>query len=203
MKYELISLDMQGTITDSQFSDTFWLETLPLLYTKRFSVSVEVAKQTLSSLFKSYGPYDSRYYDWKYWIRLWNLPYDFNDIVRFIGIRPVIYPSAIRFIEKAHSRRIPLIITSSTTHDFITEELGTSIDLFQNRFSSLDDFGIAGKPPELYRTIEKRCRVDALNIIHIGDSKTMDVDNAIAAGWNAIHVGDDIEALFQSLLNDL
>lgn len=203
MKYDLISLDMQGTVTDSRFSDTVWLEILPSVYAKRFSVPVDVAKQNLGSLFKTYGPYDYRYYDWKYWIRLWGLPYGFDDIIRLIGQRPNTYPMAMRFIEKAHKLRIPLIITSSTTHDFIQKELGPAAGFFQNRFSSLEDFGIAGKPPELYDRISAFVGVQPARMVHIGDSRTMDVDNAIAAGWQAVHIGNDKESAFHSLLNDL
>ena len=32
MKYKLICFDLQGTLSNTEFSDYFWFEVLPLLY---------------------------------------------------------------------------------------------------------------------------------------------------------------------------
>ena len=62
MKYKVISFDMQGTLTDSSFSDEFWMETLPSLYSKSKNVSLKEAKKILKEKFKDYGVYDYRWF---------------------------------------------------------------------------------------------------------------------------------------------
>lgn len=52
-----LSLDLQGTLSDSKFSDYFWLEILPRKYSEFFKVSVDEAKCILKEKFKEYGVY--------------------------------------------------------------------------------------------------------------------------------------------------
>lgn len=184
-KYEYISFDLQGTLSDSRFSDEFWMELLPKLYAKTLKLSEKEAKLELASFFRSVGPYDYRYYDWRYWATKLNLSLSFDDLVGGLRHKPLIFPSMRSLIEELHHKALPLLIISSTTNDFIQEELGDLRPLFTGIFSSLDDLGIAGKPAHLYTEICKTLRVDPHSVLHIGDSQVMDVINASNAGLDS------------------
>ena len=62
-----ISLDLQGTLSDSKFSDNFWIETIPQKYSEKFNIDLQEAKKILKEKFKKYGIYNILYYDDKYW----------------------------------------------------------------------------------------------------------------------------------------
>ena len=62
-----ISLDLQGTLSDSKFSDNFWLEIIPQKYSEKFNIDLQEAKRILKEKFKGYGIYNILYYDDKYW----------------------------------------------------------------------------------------------------------------------------------------
>lgn len=39
-----ISLDLQGTLSDSKFSDNFWLEIIPQKYAEKFKITIRRSK---------------------------------------------------------------------------------------------------------------------------------------------------------------
>lgn len=183
MNYKVISFDMQGTITDLSFADEFWFETLPLLYSQSKKVSLEEAKQILKEKFKEYGAYDFRYYSVNYWLKELSLDLNFKDIKKLIKTKPHFYEDSLELIKEL-SEKVKLIIISSTTRDFINTELGEYKKYFDKTYSSIDDFNIAGKPQELYEKIAEILNIKLSEIIHIGDSKEMDIENSKKAGLN-------------------
>lgn len=185
MKTKIISFDLQGTISKSDFSDEFWIELLPQLYAEQQRITIDKAKVELSNRFKEYGKYDYRYYSPEYWISELQLPDTVSDLFNLLTVKPEVFPQTIEVI-KDLSKQFQLIIISSTTHDFIEHELGVFKEYFSYIFSSLEDFGIAGKPYELYLKVAEKLEVKPEEILHIGDNLEMDVDNAVNAGLKAI-----------------
>lgn len=181
MKYKVISFDLQGTLSDDAFSDEFWLKLLPVLYSESKKVSIEDAKEALKIKFKEYGKYDYRYYSVQYWVKELNLKLKFNDIRRRINSKPFLFADTLEIIEKLYGK-VKLIIISSTTNEFIEAELGDKRKYFDHIYSSLDSFGIAGKPKELYLKIAEILSVKPSDIIHIGNSEESDIRNAKKAG---------------------
>lgn len=182
MVIKIISFDLQGTLSDVKFSDTFWFKTLPKLYAKKNKISLLNAKNVLKKRFIEYGKYDYRYYSVDYWMKELNLNMAFSQIKKLIGISPVFYKEGKDLISKL-SKKYDLIIISSTTSDFINCELGKNKVYFKHIYSSIDDFGISGKPKKLYLKIAKELKVKPAEILHIGDSKEMDIINSKAAGY--------------------
>ena len=58
-----ISLDLQGTLSDSKFSDYFWIEFIPQKYSEKNKISIQSAKEILKQKFKEYGVYNILYYE--------------------------------------------------------------------------------------------------------------------------------------------
>jgi len=181
MTLRALSFDVQGTITDARFGDRFWREVLPLRYAEKNGLTVDAARAELAALFKEIGPYDIRYYSVDHWCDV--LGFTFVDVVPELGA-PQRYPEMIALLDEL-APRVRLIATSSTTHGFLSLELGAAAGRFSRVYSSIDDFGIAGKPPELYSRIAKEEGVDPSELLHIGDDPVMDVENARKAGCAA------------------
>lgn len=181
MKYRLLSFDLQGTLSGSAFSDEFWLETLPALYADNERISIVEAKEKLGREFAQFGTYDERYYSAAYWLKRLDVRATFSELVGRMRHQPHCFPDGIEFVARI-SKEIPVIITSSTTREFIALEIGGARQYIVAAYSSLDDFGIPGKPPALYAAIAARHGVRTEDILHVGDSREMDIENAMRAG---------------------
>lgn len=182
MNYDLISFDLQGTLTDSAFSDEFWLEYIPSVYAERHSIPLPEAKQQLWDRFKQYGKYDSRYYSVRYWLDELHLNEPFPAIVNRLHHKPRFFTPMHTLVRRL-SKKYPLIIISTTTREFIDTELADKRKFFLNAWSTLDDLGIAGKTAESYTLIARSLALPPERILHIGDSREMDADNAVKAGY--------------------
>ncbi len=186
---KIISFDLQGTLSDSSYSDEFWQELLPLMYSESKVISKEEAKKELQTKFASFGKYDSRYYSVKYWLDELNInstgkKYNFNYIQRKLKHKPKVFQDMLELIKKLKNinNRVKIIIITSTTKEFINIELGKHKKLFYKIYSSLDNFNIPGKTPKLYAQIANELQVMPSEILHVGDDYLMDIENAKKAG---------------------
>lgn len=186
MKFSVVSFDVQGTLTDTAFSDEFWFEMLPRLYVENNKVTTEQAKTELKDLFEKYGRYDERYYSVDYWLRELHCRQTFEELVRGMRHKPEVFDDMMNFVTEI-SKNTKVIATSSTTQSFIKYELNGFIKKFDQVFSAIDDFNIFGKPPILYQKIAERLEASPEVILHIGDSREMDVKNARQAGCLSIY----------------
>ena len=78
---------------------------------------------------------------------------------------------------------------------FIDYELKDNQKDFEKIYSCVDYFQTGGKTKEVFSTVCKELNVSPNEVLHIGDSKTMDYENAIQAGVNAILYDGDIHKL--------
>jgi len=163
---KLVSFDLQGTLSDAGYSNKFWLEYLA----------------EHKAFFKEIGVYDYRYYDDSYWVG---------------NLREVMKPYTPRldeeFLNFIATIKLPKIILSTTTKDFIELELGERQRLFDKCLSSLNDFGIAGKTPEVYEKVADMFGVKTSEILHIGDNLEMDIINAEKAGCQTVYYQGNVK----------
>lgn len=185
-----ISLDLQGTLSNSKFSDNFWLEIIPQKYAEKFNLSVDDAKHILKQKFKEYGVYNILYYDDKYWSEYLN--FDTEQELDKSRIKPEINKELYAYINKI---KFPKIIISTTTDLFINYELKEKVKDFEKIYSCCDYFKIGGKTKEVFEKISKELNVKPEEILHIGDNILMDVENAKKAGVNAILYDDNMRKL--------
>lgn len=189
MRYSIISFDLQGTLSESAFSDTFWLDLLPQLYSEKYRISVDESKRELKALFRQVGRYDKRYYSFDYWLKFLDVDLKWEELIQRVEIRPQLISEMRDLVLKLQS---PLLLFSATTHTFINHELGELKSAFSWVISAIDDLKFAGKPPAAYRQIASMLGVFPNEILHIGDDLLMDVENARSAGWDAFHMNPKI-----------
>lgn len=180
---KITSFDLQGTLSDAAFSDEFWLSLLPRLWAEKKKMPLGEAKERLKSFFKKIGRYDPRYYSTTYWLDL--LGIGFPELRRQLK-EPILYRDAVELLQHLHGKT-RVIVISSTTRDFIDLEIGDARGYCDAIYSSIDDFSIPGKPPKLFKKIAGKLDVSPSDILHIGDDREMDVENARAAGCHAIY----------------
>ena len=157
-----ISLDLQGTLSNSKFSDNFWLEILPKKYSEHFDISIDEAKKTLKEKFKEYGVYNILYYDDKYWAEY--LKFDTNEELSLSGIKPQINQELYNFI---NTLDLPKIMISTTTNLFINAELEDKVKMFDKIYSCVDYFKIGGKTENVYKVICEELNIKPSEMVHI------------------------------------
>lgn len=183
MKYKLICFDLQGTLSNAEFSDYFWFETLPALHQKSKNIkTIEESKRILKNLFSGYGKYDPRYYSVQYWIGELGIQITEEPLIESIQKESQFYTDTEVLVHRL-IQESAVILLSTTTRSFLTKELGGREHLFTKTYSALDDFETAGKTKELYQKIARMHGVRPEEAINIGDNKEMDIVNAQAAGW--------------------
>ncbi len=175
---------MQGTLTDLSFSEEFWYETLPALYAKNSGIPLSQAKKEIEEHSDELGKYNPEFYSLDYWIDRLRLKFTPDELLKFVTRRPQLNEGWLPIL-KGLSGKAMLIVVSSAVRQFVDAELGEHRALFAHTFSSIDDFGIAGKIPELYKKVSEKIGISADRILHIGDDLEMDVKNSEAAGWTA------------------
>lgn len=180
--YSLISFDLQGTLSDSAFSDEFWLKLLPELYAKKKDISIEESKAELRTQFKEMGKYHRLYYCAQSWLDELCPGRTVADTVSDLKNAPHLYQDSLRLVEELAAASVPLIILSTTTHDFIELELNEARQHFSHVYSTLDDFAMPGKSAQAFKEAAQRCGVEVGKILHIGDCPEMDIKNAQEAG---------------------
>lgn len=191
---KVLSLDLQGTLSESKFSDYYWLEILPQKYSQQYKIPIEEAKNILKEKFKEYGIYHILYYDDQYWSHY--LKFDTRKELEKSNIKPKINMELYNFI---HTIKLPKIILSTTTQLFIEIELKEKIKAFDKIYSCVDYFKTGGKTKEIYEKICKELKVKPNEILHIGDHKIMDIENAEKAGINTILFSNDTQNVIEKI----
>lgn len=204
----LLSFDLQGTLSDSAFSDDFWLRLLPELYAHARNLTLDEAKQQLRAQFKEAGKYHRLYYCAQDWLDELLPGTSVFQIRDRLAPKPHLFEDTLSLVNGFSASRFPLVILSATTHDFIEIELADERRLFKQVYSTLDDFEIPGKPKMAFEEVAKRMGVAPAEILHIGDCSEMDIANAEEAGCKTFFFDkkrprEDVVAQLQSALNRL
>jgi putative hydrolase of the HAD superfamily len=204
----LLSFDLQGTLSDSAFSDDFWLRLLPELYAQAKNLSLDEAKQQLRAKFKEAGKYHRLYYCAKDWLDELLPDTSVVQVCARLSPRPHLFEDTLSLVKELSAGGIPLVILSATTHDFIEIELADESRHFKQVYSTLDDFEIPGKPKMAFEEAARRMGVSPAEILHVGDCSEMDIANAEEAGCKTFFFDkrcprEEVVVQLQTVLNRL
>jgi len=177
-----VSFDLQGTITESDFCDSLWINIIPRIYALRKNISEQEAKIEIKNIYGENAIYNLKYYDDNYWTKM--LEFNAIEELEKIGKKPKIDGQFIEIIKNLKTKKI---IISTTTNLFINTELGKEAQYFDKLYSCVDYFKIGGKTPEVFIKVAKELNLKPQEILHIGDNYIMDIENAKKAGVNTIH----------------
>jgi FMN phosphatase YigB (HAD superfamily) len=182
---KIISFDLEGTLTTSDFSQAVWYEGIPSLYSERNSISFEEAKNIVQDQYREVGEKKLEWYDIKYWFNLFNLE-GYQRILNRYANRICVYPDvipALSTLEKDYK----LIISTNSTREFVPYLLNGIEKYFLRVFSSVSDYDLI-KCPQFYLTICHEMCVQVNEIAHIGDSWEFDVIASQSAGMKALYL---------------
>jgi putative hydrolase of the HAD superfamily len=173
----IISFDLDGTLMQPDFGNMVWLEGLPRIYAREKNIHFAAAKKELMQAYDQLGKERREWYDLLHWIKKLHLSITPQDLLAIYKkfIKP--YPETKEVVSNL-SKHYSLIISSSAMKEFITMELEQTglRQYFSHIYSSTSDTDYVKKNPAFYRMICSRLQISPSELVHVGDTKLLDVD---------------------------
>lgn len=188
MNFEILSLDFIGTIITTDMVDYFWNYAIPQHYAEEHSLPFEEAKRVVQQGYDEVGPRDLRWYLPKYWLDTFDLKVDVTTLLEESWPKAQVYRDAEKAISIL-SERHKLIIVSNASREFIEFFLRKKGYKVYRVFSTVSDFSLVAKEPEVYRSISKE--LGTSSILHVGDDFVQDYLNPRIAGLNSLFLSRD------------
>jgi len=186
---KIISFDLDGTLVKSSYADKVWLEGLPKLYSKEKNISLDKAKEYIFNLYDKVGKNNKEWYDIEWWFEKFNLKKPWKDLLYNYKNHIDLYPEVVKILENI-KEKFDLIIISNAKKEFIDIQLKeTNIKpFFKFVFSSLSDFDLVKKTPDVYNQILNILNIKSSEIMHIGDNFEFDYISPIKIGINSVYL---------------
>jgi HAD superfamily hydrolase (TIGR01549 family) len=189
-RIEVVSFDLDGTLLDTTFVDSVWLEEIPRLYSVEKSVSVDDARKIVKSEYDSVGKDRLEWYNIHYWIRRFGLKVEAKELLRNFEHKIKTYPEVPDVLEQLKQREFRLVIVSNAGREFVDLELEKTDmkDCFERVFSSTSDFCVVKKTVILYQRVCSILGVSPQEMIHVGDDRKFDFEVPRKLGILAYHL---------------
>lgn len=186
---KVISFDLDGTLVDAGYGDIVWNHGIPEEYAKKYSISIEEAKDYIINRYKSVGDGDILWYEIQYWLNKFDLPVSANELLdRFESyIKPL--PHAIDVLKNL-GKRYMLIVASNAARIFVEKELECAGlgAFFIHVVSATTDYGMVKKTAAFYKRLCSTLNIEPSEIVHVGDHPVFDFDAPLSLGIEAYYL---------------
>ncbi|MCX6000445.1 MAG: HAD family hydrolase [Chloroflexi bacterium] len=189
-RYKVVSFDMNGTLTVSEFVELVWGEGVPKLYSLAKNIPLEEAKKRVFAEYDKVGEGRIEWYDIKYWFNFFGLGDGWEALLRSFEhvVRP--FPDAVHVLETLRRQEQRLVVVSNASAEFMSIELPASglRGYFTHAFSSTSDFGQVKKTPDVYREVCRALGVEPHEMVHVGDHRHFDFTAPQELGMTAFYL---------------
>ena len=185
-----ISFDLDGTLADERFDDLIWREEIPILYAKKYKLSIERAKEKVFSTYyvAYYIEKEPRWRDIEYWINRFKLG-DWKKVVDGLKDQIFIYSDVIPTLKQL-KEKYKLLVISGADEKFLKLKIDTlSLKPYLDHiYSGPTHFGVLGKGVRVYAGILKELKLKPTEVVHIGDNHEQDYLVPRTIGMHAFHL---------------
>ena len=179
-RIKVLSLDLEGTIVDTNFSYVIWEDSVPKLYAKEKGMDVDTAKAHVMSKYSEIGPERPEWYDIRYWFDFFGFKTDWKTFLETHRDQVKPFPESRETLSRL-SRDYSLIIISNSSRDFIDLEIKGFPEYFTHIISAPTDFQTL-KFPELFKRVCHDLQVKPEEVVHVGDTERFDYTAPREAG---------------------
>jgi putative hydrolase of the HAD superfamily len=167
-KISTVLLDMDGTILDLHFDNHFWLHHLPKRYSESENISLEQAKEKLSSHYKDVeGTLD--WYCLDYWAKQTNL--SISDLKREVQHLIRLRDDAHDFLMALRASGRKIILVTNAHPDSLSLKIErTALDQYFDTLYSTHEFGVTKESQLLWQRLQAKQNFDVEKTLFVDDS---------------------------------
>lgn len=204
-KIKIVSFDLDGTITDTSFVDSVWLEGIPRLYALEKNLPLEDAKRLVKREYDKIGRERLEWYDPSYWIEKFGLHISPKELLNSFESKIRIFPEVPEVLEEIRARELKQIIVSNARREFVDLEIDkTNIaHYFERIFSATSDFGQIKKSVDIFQEVCKICHITPEEMIHVGDDRLFDFEIPRKLGVPAFYLDRTGQCKEKSAIHNL
>jgi putative hydrolase of the HAD superfamily len=201
----VVSFDLDGTITDSSFADSVWLDGIPRVYALEKRISLEDAKREVKSEYDKVGRGKLEWYSLDYWIKKFGLNISPSEVLKSYKHRIKIFPEVPRVLENLKSKKFRLIVISNAQREFVDLELEEThiTHYFDRVFSSTSDFRLIKDAAGLYSGVCRICDIVPQEMAHVGDDRYFDFEVPKRLGILAFYLDRTRQCREESAIHSL
>jgi len=181
----VVSFDLEGTLVTPAFSHAVWHEEMPRLYARKYGMGLAEARAEVTGQYDEVGDQRMEWYDIAYWFQRFGLADHHEALERCKGL--VSCYAEVPEVLESLGRQYVLIVTSSSTRDFIPHLLDGMEHHFSRVFSSTSDCGQL-KTAAFYSDVCGKMGTAPAEMAHVGDSRQFDFDVPSLLGIRAFHL---------------
>jgi HAD superfamily hydrolase (TIGR01493 family) len=201
----VLSLDLDGTITDIVFVNSVWLEGLPRLYAAKNGLAFEDAKKSVMSEYGKVGRERLEWYDLGYWIAKLGLTVSPAEVLNSFQHRIRVFPEVPAVLEEFKDMGLRLVVVTNARREFVDLEIKKMKigHYFERVFSSTSDFGLIKKSISVYRKVCSACGISPQEMVHVGDDRCFDFDVPSRLGITSFYLDRMSENSGDHIVNSL
>ena len=175
---EIISFDMDGTLTEMSFVNSLWLRGVPELYAQKNKIPFEEAQKRVKHEYDKVGRDKLEWYDLSYWLKEFEIDAAPEQILESFANKIRVFEEVPKLLAKLKNKGYRLIIVTNARREFVNLEMKqTGIQsYFENIFSSPSDFKLTKNGTTIYEKVCTTCQVSPTNMIHVGDDPDFDFE---------------------------
>ncbi len=151
---ETVLLDMDGTILDLHFDNHFWLEHLPLRYAQQQQISIEQAREDLTSHYEKVSG-TIAWYCLDYWAEQTQLP--INHLKREVQHLIALRDDAHDFLTALRNTGREVILVTNAHPDSLSLKIErTALDRYFDKLYSTHEFGATKESQTLWHRLQDK-----------------------------------------------
>ena len=163
-----VFLDMDGTLLDLYFDNYFWHEHVPLRFSEKHAIELEIAKQQLFAHYKS----KAGTLDW-YCVDFWanELALDIIALKREVSKHIQIFPNVEKFLKKLQSHKKHIALVTNAHRKSVDIKLDhLDLEGYFDKIISSHDFGHAKEEEEFWHKLMQAEPFDPETTLFIDDN---------------------------------
>ncbi len=176
-RIQVLSFDMDGTLTDLSFVNSVWLRGVPELYAQKNNISFEQALSKVKQEYDAVGKERLEWYDLGYWLKKFGLNTLPEQLLSLFAEKIKVFPDVPEALENLRKKGYRLIVVTNARREFVDLELNqTRIHAcFERIFSSPSDFRLTKNGTTVFERVCATLSVCPANVVHVGDDPDFDV----------------------------
>ncbi len=197
---KVVSFDVEGTLTTTDFSYAIWFEMIPRRYAEKHGLGFDEAMREVRKAYDSVGDQRLEWYDVQYWFTRFGLG-QADIAMQELQPRVKYFSDTVEVLEKLDGK-YRLSVASGSPRPFLKHLLLDIQGHFEGVFSSTSDFKQV-KTADFFRRACEKLGIEPSQMAHVGDNYQFDYLEPSSIGIHAFYLDRNGKSTDPKALRDL